>query len=275
MATILLTALALPGRGQNTPPAPIPAEAAAAASTPPPPPADGEAPLDPLNPEQLKRYSVDRYEKIIKKSPFAFKIETAAPPPTISFAADLVLAGFTIDSGKGITYASLVDKKANKRFVIRTDQPNGDGIQLVQLNRGPTLLESAVVARKGSEEATIKSDKEIIKRPAVVNAAVAAPQGQQNAAMGRPGQPGNNLNLNLNVNRGGAVQQQINNQLQPQGGGQPPQGGLPPGAAVQGGQGQGGAVQGTQVQPQGGGQGQGGRPGQAPGRRRVILPPQN
>ena len=265
----VLAALAIISRAQNTPPAPIPAEAAAA-STPPPPAPEEETLLDPANPDQLKRYSVDRYEKIIKKSPFAFKIETTAPPPTVSFAADLVLAGFTIDAGKGITYASLVDKKANKRFVIRTDKPNAEGIQLVQLNRGPTLLESAVVARKGSEEATIKSDKEILKRPAVVNAAAMSQPAQQNANIpGRAGQQGNNLNLNLNTNRNG-VQQQINGQLQQ--GGQPPQAGLPPGA-VQGGQGQAAPAQAAPVQQQGA-PGQG-RPGQAPGRRRVILPPQN
>ena len=263
---------------QNTPPAPVPAAAAEAATAPAPAaePA-GEEPLDPLNPEQLKRYSLDRYEKIIEKSPFAFKIVREEGPPPISFAADLALAGFTIDSGKGITYASIVDKKSNKRFVIRTDQPNSDGIQLVQLNRGQTLLESAVVARKGAEEATIKSDKQIIERKAVVNAAVAGQPAQAMNVPGRGGQPGANVNLNLSGNRGPNVQQQINNQLQQPGaapgqpGAQPA--GLPPGAV------QGGAVPtvGDQsvraAQPQVPPQQPQGRPGQAPGRRRVILPP--
>jgi hypothetical protein len=267
---------------QNTPPAPVPAAAAEAAAAPATAPAAdpaAEASLDPLNPEQLKRYSLDRYEKIIEKSPFAFKIVRGPEgPPPISFAAELALAGFTIDAGKGITYASIVDKKSNKRFVIRTDQPNPDGIQLVQLNRGQTLLESAVVARKGAEEATIKSDKQVIERKAVVNAAVAGQPAQAMNAPGRGGPPGANVNLNLSGNRGGQnVQAQINNQLQQpgaapgQGGAQPA--GLPPGAV------QGGApvptvgdqsVQAAQPQPQAQPQG---RPGQAPGRRRVILPP--
>jgi hypothetical protein len=269
-----------PLAAQNTPPAPVPDAAAAppadgtaadgtAAVSP-----DGEAPLDPVTPDQLKRYGLDRYEKIIEKSPFAFKIVVATPPPPISFAADLALAGFTVDSGKGITYASIVDKKTNKRFVIRTDQPNADGIQLVQLNRAPTLLESSVMARKGSEEAQIKSDKQIIERKAVVNAAVGGQPVQAMGPGGRPG-PGNNVNLNLPGNRAGNVQNQINNQLQqpPQPGGQPGQqpAALPPGA-VQGGTTPATAgdlsVQGAQpqAQPQG-------RPGQGPGRRRVILPP--
>lgn len=265
---------------QNTPPPPVPAAAteAAAAAAPAAGPATEES-LDPLNPEQLKRYSLDRYERIIEKSPFAFKIVREEGPPPISFAADLALAGFTIDAGKQITYASIVDKKSNKRFVIRTDQPNSDGIQLVQLNRGQTLLESAVVARKGAEEATIKSDKQIIERKAVVNAAVAGQAAQAMNVPGRGGQPGASVNLNLSGNRGPNVQQQINGQLQQPGqpgvapgqaGAQPA--GLPPGAV------QGGAVPTVgdqnvraaqpQAQPQ-----QQGRPGQAPGRRRVILPP--
>jgi hypothetical protein len=286
LTLVLLPAVAvslgLPAAAQNTPPAPVPASAAnAEASTPPPTAGEPseETPLDPVNPEQLKRYGIDRYEKIIEKSPFAFKIVREEGPPPVSFAADLALAGFTIDSGKGVTYASVVDKKANnKRFVIRTDQPNSDGIQLVQLNRGQTLLESSVVARKGAEEATIKADKQIIERKAVVNAAVVGQPAQNMNAAGRPGQP-NNLNLNLNVNRGGNVQQQINNQLQtqqqpgvaPAQGGQPA--GLPPGAVRTVGDQSVQAAQ-PQVQPQQGQPGQQGqRPGQAPGRRRVILPP--
>jgi hypothetical protein len=265
---------------QNTPPAPVPAAAAAgAAPAPAEPAAAEEEPLDPLNPDQLKRYSLDRYEKIIEKSPFAFKIVKEEGPPPISFAADLALAGFTVDSGKGVTYASIVDKKTNKRFVIRTDQPNADGIQLVQLNRGQTLLESAVMARKGTEEAQIKSDKQIIERKAVVNAAVAGQPGQPAQAMGPGGRQGNTANLVPNVNRAANVQAQINNQLQAQGGGGAPapggqpQAGLPPGAVP----GAGApptagdlSVQAAQPQAQ---PPQPGRPGQAPGRRRVILPP--
>ena len=262
---------------QNTPPPPVPKEAAVAAAAAVPAAAAGESPegtpLDPVHPDQLKRYSLDRYEKIIEKSPFAFKIVRAEGPPPISFAADLALAGFTVDSGKGVTYASIVDKKTNKRFVIRTDQPNADGIQLVQLNRGQTLLESAVMARKGTEEAEIKSDKQIIERKAVVNAVVAGPGAA--AAGGRPPQ-GGNVNLNLNVNRAAQVQAQINNQVQvpgqPGAAAVPQPAGLPPGAVPQAAGGApptAGDLSTQAAQPQA----QPARPGQAPGRRRVILPP--
>lgn len=262
-----------PVAAQNTPPPPVPEAAATPAVGTTAADPTAETSLDPTNPDELKRYGLDRYERIIEKSPFAFKIVVSTPPPAVSFAADLALAGFTVDSGKGVTYASIVDKKTNKRFVIRTDQPNGDGIQLVQLNRGQTLLESSVMARKGAEEAEIKSDKQIIERKAVVNAAVGGQPVQAMGPGGRQG-PGGNVNLNLNLNRGQNVQQQINNQLQqpPQPGGPQPAG-LPPGAV------QAGAAVPTAgdlsvqtSQPQAQPQPQG-RPGQAPGRRRVILPP--
>ncbi|MFN0130865.1 MAG: hypothetical protein ACKV19_29740 [Verrucomicrobiales bacterium] len=286
-AAPLLVALGITAplaRAQNTPPPPAPerADRAAAAATPAAADTASEAPLDPLDPSQLNRYGIDRYERIKEKSPFSFKIVREEGPPPVSFAADLALAGYTVDSGKGITYASIVDKKSNNRFVIRSDRPNDDGIQLVQLNPAATLLDSSVLARKGAEEAQIKSDKQIIERKAVVNAAVVGQpaQAMQNA---RGAQPGTSVNLVVNPRNN--VQGQINNQLnvpnqQPGQPGQPgaQPGGLPHGAVRQGGNAPATAgdlsvqaAQPQQTQPQGRGERQG--QGQAPGRRRVILPP--
>ena len=172
--TILLAAAVSSLPAQNTPPAPVPrGTGAVPGSTPPAPGAavaagEAAAPVDPASPEELKQYSLDRYDKIVEKSPFNFKIVRQEGPPAISFAADLALAGFTIDAGKGITYASVVDKKKNTRFVINDQAPNKDGIQLVKLNRGDTLLMSTILARKGSEEREIKAEKQIVERKAVV-----------------------------------------------------------------------------------------------------------
>lgn len=268
---------AVPAAAQNTPPAPAVAETPAA------------EPVDPVNPEELKHYGIDRYEKIIEKSPFAFKIVKEEGPPPVSFAADLSLSGFTIDSGKGITYASIVDKKQNTRFVINTLTPNKEGIQLVQVNRGPTLLETTVLARKDKEEATIAAEKAIVERKATVNVAA--------AGGGRQGQPNVNVNLNINpnANRANNVQNQINAQLQGQQGGnagnqglQPPipqgQAQAPPGVVLQNNNAGGApmtagdlAAQANNPTPlptaQPANNQQGGNNAGAPRRRRVILPP--
>ncbi len=322
LAGLLAAALASSlAPAQNTPPPPAPdggrrggATRSTAATTPAADDAAAvTAPQDPLNPNELKRYGVDRYDSIKEKSPFSFKIHRQEGPPPESFATDLALSGFSVDEGKGITYASIVDKKSNQRFTIRSDKPGADGIQLVQLKRQPgqPLLETSVLARKGNEEAEIKADRQVIERKAVVNAAVVGQQGQPvNVARGGP----QSVNLASVDAAGNTVQGQVNANLQIQQGQQPqgrgrPQGqpggqpaGLPPGAvAPRGGGAQGGAtvIQGganvargggapptagdlaagvnqPQAQPPQGrrqGQGQGQGQGQAPARRRVILPP--
>ncbi len=281
-------------RAQNTPPPPKTAGEGGAA-----PGATGAAPedpagLDPLSPDQLKQYDLDHYEKIREKSPFSFKIVKQEGPPPISFAADLTLAGFTIDAGKDVTFASLVDKKQNLRFVINSQTPNKDGIQLVKLNRGQTLLESTVLARKGVEEATIAADKQIVERKAVGgNPAAGAQVAQAGRAPGQPNPGGNVPGGNRNN-----VQGQINQQLRPPGapaqgnpaGGNAPAaaGALPPGVTPQpvpttasgvpmsaGDQAAAAAGILPQAQPglPGANAGNSQQNNQRPARRRVILPP--
>lgn len=228
----VLVAMASAATAQNIPRAPVPAGAGANAQTSEAAAASADPVGLPMSPAELVQYDLDHYEKIREKSPFSFKIVKQEGPPPESFAKDLALAGFSIDAGKGVTYASIVDKKQNTRFVINTQSPNKDGIQLVKLNRGPTLLETTVLARKGVEEATIASDKQIIERKAVAFAGApgaAAPAARP--ANAPPGQP-NNAPQQPPRN---AIQGQINQQLRPQGpNGQPPRGGapggLPPGA---------------------------------------------
>jgi hypothetical protein len=209
--SLLAAVMTLPA--QNTPPAPVPrGTGAVAGSTPPASATAGVAeasdPVDPTSPEDLKQYGLDRYDKIIEKSPFNFKIVTREGPPAISFAADLALAGFTIDAGKGIKYASIVDKKKNLRFVINNQAPNKEGIQLVDLRRGQTLLASTVLARKGSEEQEIKAEKQIVERKAVVSPAVAAA-----GRGGQPGQPQTGMPAG-GPGRPNDVRERINNTLQ-------------------------------------------------------------
>jgi hypothetical protein len=140
-------------------------------------PAEPRAPEDPTRPEELREYDLERYERIVEKSPFNFKIHRREPGPEVSFADDLALAGVTRDLGKGIEYATIVDKKTNERFVINSRRPNDEGILLVRSKRADTLLETSVIARKGDEEEEIKAEKEIVERKAVVAAGVSpAPQ---------------------------------------------------------------------------------------------------
>jgi hypothetical protein len=299
----LFLALIAPAvRAQNTPPAPVPSGAGAVGggTATEPPPAESQAPDDPADPQQLKQYGLDRYDRIIEKSPFNFKIVKQEAGPQVSFATDLALAGVTRDVGKGIEYATIVDKKKNTRFVINNQRPNDEGIQLVRLNRADTLLSTTVLARKGNEEKEIKAEKQIIERKAVVAANVrAGVQGGQGQGAGPgPGGPPNQGGPgpgNRGMNR---VQGEINAQLQPptpgqgqgqgqaqagqQGGGatvavQPQQGGTTIAANQQPAPVAAPTVADQQLQQQNRGGGRGprgqGGPQSTPTKRRVILPP--
>jgi hypothetical protein len=216
----------------------------------------------------LKQYPLDRYDQLVKKSPFAFEIFAQQGPAAVSAFADWKLGGFTIDDGKGIVYATLVNEKNNERMVVNNQQAHrSSGIQLVQLERGKTWSESKARLRKGAEEDVVDFSKKALEVKATIAAGVAQPQVRTGQAGNMPpgGNPAANR-ANVNVN---AVQAQLNaalNQQQPQQAGVPNPAPVPPTnqANVQGGAGN-PNVQGQPAQT--------GQQGQQPTRRRVILPP--
>jgi hypothetical protein len=241
--------------------------------------ASAEAPTqDPLRPGDLRRYSLDRYDGIVKKSPFAFEIFAPEGPSTGSAFADWKLAGYTIDEGKGAVYATLLNEKSGDKAVVDNLHPHKTlEIQLVQLEIKDDWRQSKVRLRKGRDEEVIEFSKKALEtRPTV--AAVAAPQqGQQQQRAGLP--PG----VNPAAMRGNNIQGQINQNIAGQQGqqgqpGQPGQPGVnqPPQANPQVPNQQ---PQNAQVGVQGNQVGMGGRQGGPQGqqnsqpRRRVILPP--
>ncbi len=271
-AAALIAAVAVL-RGQNAPPAPIPS-GAQNPGTNQPPSGGGSgdpAPMDPTQPGQLKQYSLDHYQKLIDKSPFSYEIEKPEAAPTISPFVDYALGGFTIDEGRGVTSATLINRKTQAVTTAYSDKPNDDGLQLVALNRGTGISSSTVRLRKGSEEGEVAYDEKVSSGRKQIVAQAQPMRGNQPGA--------------LNLNRANGVQSAVNNQLNLGNGGvpQPP---LPPGVTqqqVQQGQPQ--QAQQVQVNPatnQPRFQQQGQQPGQQPGqqgggreggRRRVILPP--
>jgi hypothetical protein len=255
---IFLLCAVLPAVAQQTPPAPAAANNDGG-STPP-------TPHDPASPAELKQYPLDRYDQLVKKSPFAFEIFAQQGPAQASAFADWKLGGFTIDDGKGRVYATLVNEKSNERMVVNNQEAHKpSGIQLVQLERGKTWSESKVRLRKGAEEDVVEFSKKALDMKPTIAAAV---QQQRPPTAGQPGNapPG----AAAAANRANAVQAQLNAALanqnpQPAAGGATP---VPNTAAVNNANVAAGAGTTAAGQP-----GQTGQQGQPPARRRVILPP--
>jgi hypothetical protein len=259
---MLVSGAMLSARGQQgQPPTPV---------TSPGGPAGGTALQDPLSPAELKKYALDRYERIVKKSPFAFEIFAPEGPATDSAFTDWKLAGYTIDEGKGVVSATLLNEKSGEKAVVDNVQPHKTlEIQLVQLEVNDDWRQSKVRLRKGRDEEVIEFSKKALEtRPTIVPmAAMAQQQGQQPQTGAFP--PG----VNVPGARGNNIRTQINQAVANQPGvNLPPQ----PNAAVATQQQpavQGVGIQANQVGMRGR---QGGPPGQgqnSPPRRRVILPP--
>jgi hypothetical protein len=184
---------------QDTPPAEAPAENTA---------------LDPKSPNELKTYSLTRYDEQVRKSPFAFEIFAVEKPPEISPFVDFELSGYTIDHSKGVTFATVKDKKTNEVTVINSREPHRKlGIQVTALTKGAKLTEAVIAVRKGTTEGEIRADEKSINMKASVAGGVAPAQrnigiragmggrgsmgpGGPGGIAGQGGQPGINPGIN-------------------------------------------------------------------------------
>ncbi len=185
---------------------PEPNAAAAAAGAP-------EIPAEPQSPTDLRRYDVNRYDKIIQKSPFLYKIIPPEPPAKVDPLADFAMTGYSIYEDEGLVTVTLVDKKKNESFTVSNHKENR-GMQLMRLLRGDFLKEcKAVVRTKDGAEGEVKVEEQFLKRQAGIAgmAAGGAPMGATrgvapaNGAMTNiPGLPGI-ANNGGNAGGGGAA----------------------------------------------------------------------
>ncbi len=159
-----------------------------------------DAPKEPATPKELTRHRVAEFDQICKKSPFAFEI--FAGPQTDK-----------VNPFEGLTFSSiwdfgdrqevtLVNMKTNQRTSANTQEPNGDGYQIVEIKRGETMMETVIKVRKGAEEGDLTMDKKIYEMRGSGAPNSAPQQGGRPGAPGQqPGQPGqpvmNGLNLNI------------------------------------------------------------------------------
>ena len=180
----------------NRPPEPNAAAAAAA-------PAD--TPLEPQSPTELKRYDVGRYDKIIQKSPFLYKIIPPEPPAKVDPLADYAMTGYSIYEDEGLVTVTLVDKKKNESFTV-SNTKESRGLQLMRLLRGDFLKDcKAVVRTKDGAEGEVKVEEQFLKRQAGIAGMAAGGAAMGGARVAPGGAPIQNMTGIPGMTNNGAV----------------------------------------------------------------------
>lgn len=126
-------------------------------------------------------FPTSRYEASWSKNPFLLKT-TAVSQPTVSFAQDWVISGmYQLPSGKKVV--NLMNRQTGERTRVTSDGDEAGEFRLVEATIAPRTSESSAKVAKGSEEATLKYDDQLLSRALSTPAPAPAPQ----AMGGRPG----------------------------------------------------------------------------------------
>lgn len=166
----LLGSLALPLFAQDKPPSPAepPASADSDAYTPP-------------------EFPIDRYEKLLGKSPFEFELAKPVAQAAVDPFADLVLAGYAGSASQPTVY--VVNTKTQERLTILPQNgPKKDtsGFKVLSINRGRNLATTTVKIEKDGVQKELSFDPKTLS-----SMTAGATGGQPGAAPGaRPGIPG-------------------------------------------------------------------------------------
>ncbi len=108
---------------------------------------------------------IARYEKMLRKSPFALATPSEpAEAPTPPFAANLYVSGIAkIGEGDLVTVRT---RDQSQSFSISASDSGPDGITLVNVQWVEQVGRSKVTLRKGTETAVIEFDQSVIQKPA-------------------------------------------------------------------------------------------------------------
>jgi len=137
--------------------------------------ADGKTPAG----DQPAAFSLDRYQGMIDRSPFAVASQGATPPSApdaVGFAKDLVLTGVVrLNDGEYVTIAS---RDQSQRFgLMRGETYNG--ITVASVEWSDAIGKTKVTLKRGSEYGVVSFDEAVVNNN---GAAGAAPGGVQPTA---------------------------------------------------------------------------------------------
>jgi hypothetical protein len=169
----LSAALASSGFAQDSAPPPDPTPASDPAT----------APVEPAAPEP---FPIERYQRLIHRSPFAPSTQQATEEPKASFADELYVTGIAKLGEADCVFLSTRDKKTTYSLV--TGDPPSDGIQLLAVEWSDQVGKTKVRVKKGTETGVLSFDQAVVQQTA------SAPQMQPNPGSAPnlprpPGQP--------------------------------------------------------------------------------------
>lgn len=152
---------------------------AAAVETPPPQQPQPTANQGNPVPEELTPWPITRYEKMIRKSPFAPATPVVGTPQPPNFAANLYISGLAKIGDRD--FVSISSRDQTSKISLFSGDTSSDGIQLVTVQWSDAVAKSKVTVKKGTEFAVLEFDQTLIK-----NAAPAMPPGVPVPGIGVP-----------------------------------------------------------------------------------------
>ena len=163
---------------------------AAPSAAAPAPPAGNEA----AAPDELTPWPITRYEKMIRRSPFAPATAAPTAAATPSFAANLYVSGLAKIGDRD--FVSISSRDQTSKFSLFTGETNSQDIQLVSVQWADAVGKSKVTVKKGTEFGVLEYDQALMQKasPAQpINPGVPPPPGfgqpPRPVVIPRPNQP--------------------------------------------------------------------------------------
>jgi len=125
----------------------------------------------------------DRYEQMVKKSPFALATPVVVAPVTPPFASTLYVTG--IAKIGNADFVSISSRDSQTKLSLLAGEPGQDDISLVSIDWSEQIGKSKVTIKKGTEFAVLQFDQAALQTPIQVTPQIPPPMPQG----GQPGGP--------------------------------------------------------------------------------------
>ena len=128
-----------------------------------------------------------RYEKMVRKSPFAPATAAPTTAPTPGFAANLYVTGMAKMGDRD--FVSIASRDQSTRFSLFTGDTNSQDIQLVSVQWSDAIGKSKVTVKKGNEFGVLEYDQALIQKAAAMQPPPPIPGAPQIPGLAQPPRP--------------------------------------------------------------------------------------
>ena len=125
----------------------------------------------------------DRYEQLVKKSPFALATAVVPVVATPGFAANLYVTGIAKIGGSD--FVSISSRDQQSKFSLMAGETGKDDISVVSIDWSDQVGKSKVTVKKGNEFAVLEFDQALLQGPIQASPQVPMPM----PVAGQPGMP--------------------------------------------------------------------------------------